>query len=100
VSKLQSNPADECDFETLSCSAIRELGAFIAAVTDSFGTEQAQLAADDWVRELNAVPPGELSARTWRMITIASSVRLAARLNTASSDTNVYQPSSVSEPLT
>src|SRR4051794_34214167 len=82
VNALQLNSVRGCELEELTSSAQRELGAFLKAVIDSFGSEQAQLAAEDWSQELNATPPAELSARTWRALTIASSVRLASRLNT------------------
>ena len=35
----------------LTAMAERELGAFIAAVTELFGSEQAKIAADDWIEE-------------------------------------------------
>jgi hypothetical protein len=66
--------------------AERELGAFISAVTGSFGSEEARLAAEDWLDELVLLEtlPG-LRSRDWRVITIAASARLAIRVN-ASSD--------------
>jgi hypothetical protein len=59
-----------------------ELGAFISAVTELFGAEQARLAADDWLDELVLTEerPG-LTSRDWRSITIAASARLANRVN-------------------
>ena len=47
--------------------AERELGAFITAVTELFGPEQARLAAEDWVNELKLIdaPPGP-TRREWR----------------------------------
>jgi hypothetical protein len=79
--------------------AERELAAFITAVTELFGPEQAMLAAADWVNELELMDalPGPTS-REWRSVTIAASVQLARRLNTyadrptpraASTDTKV-----------
>jgi hypothetical protein len=63
--------------------AERELGAFIRAVTELFGPEQARLAAQDWVNELELTDalPGP-TTRDWRSVTVAASVQLARRLNT------------------
>ena len=63
--------------------AERELGAFIGAVTELFGPEQARLAADDWINELESMDglPGP-TKRQWRSITVAALVQLARRLNT------------------
>ena len=65
--------------------AERELGAFIRAVTELFGSEQARLAAEDWLDELALMEalPG-LTSRDWRLITIAASARLANRVNASS----------------
>jgi hypothetical protein len=67
--------------------AERELGAFIRAVTELFGSEQARLAAADWVDELELMDalPGPASSE-WRSVTVAASARLARRL------TNVDHP--------
>jgi hypothetical protein len=62
--------------------AERELGAFITAVTELFGSEQARLAAEDWLDELvlrGTLP--RLTSRDWRLVTIAASARLANRVN-------------------
>jgi hypothetical protein len=100
----QSKSGREENFADLMASAERELGAFVKAVTDSFGTEQAWRAADDWLGKLESMPlPDELTSRLWRTITIASAARLALRLNTASTDTKVSpirsSNCSVQEPL-
>jgi hypothetical protein len=79
--------------------AERELGAFIRAVTELFGPEQARLAAEDWVDELELMDalPGP-ARRDWGSVTVAASAQLARRLNTgvdrptprvASTDTKV-----------
>ena len=69
-------------FARLMTLAERELGAFISAVTELFGSEQARLAAEDWLDELVSMEtlPG-LTSRDWRLITIAASARLANRVN-------------------
>jgi hypothetical protein len=63
--------------------AERELGAFIRAVTELFGSEQARLAADVWVDELELMDalPGP-TGREWGEVTVAASAQLARRLNT------------------
>lgn len=65
--------------------AARELSAFIAAVTNLFGAEHAQLSAEDWLDASSSmeIRPGSTS-RDWRTVTIAASARLASRLSVAS----------------
>ena len=62
--------------------AEREFSAFISAVKELLGPEQAQLSTVDWLDEpeLMDSQPGSTS-RNWRAITIAASARLANRLN-------------------
>jgi hypothetical protein len=64
--------------------AERELSAFFNAVTQLFGPEQAELSAEDWLRELIEVDGLPASAREWRLITARSSTRLASRVITSS----------------
>jgi len=77
--KNGQSPADA----ELVVIAERELGAFIRAVTELFGPEQARLAAEDWVDELELMDalPGP-TRREWGSVTIAASAQLARRLNT------------------
>jgi hypothetical protein len=77
--KTAKSPADG----DLMVIAERELGAFIRVVTESFGPEQARLATEDWVEEVELMDalPGP-SRREWGSVTIAASVQLAKRLNT------------------
>jgi hypothetical protein len=72
-------------FAKLMTMAERELGAFISAVTDLFGSEQVRAAAEDWLEELVLMEtlPG-LTSLDWRLITIAASARLANRVNASS----------------
>jgi hypothetical protein len=83
----------------LMALAERELGAFIGAVMELFGPEQARLAADDWISELELMDdlPGP-TKRHWRSVTVAALTQVAKRLNTgvdrptqgvASTDTKV-----------
>ena len=76
------NPQSPADADVMAV-AERELGTFIGAVTELFGSEQAVLAAEDWVDELESMDalPGP-TIRDWRSVTVAASTRLARRLNT------------------
>ena len=64
--------------------AERELSAFFNAVAQSFGSEQAELSADDWLRELIEVDALPASVREWRLITAKASTRLADRVRVSS----------------
>ena len=70
----------------LTALAERELAAFFGAVTELFGSEQARLAAEDWLHELVTVNGLPGSTREWRQITIEVSARLASRVNSISTD--------------
>ena len=64
--------------------AEREFSAFIAAVAELFGADQARMSVEDWLDELGFMDVSPRSThRDWRAITIAASVRLANRLNAA-----------------
>jgi hypothetical protein len=64
--------------------AERELSAFIGAVTQLFGPEEAKLSAEDWLYESELVDRPPLSmGRNWRAVTVAASARLANRLAVA-----------------
>ena len=71
--------------------AEREFSAFISAVKELFGPEQAQLSAFDWLDELKFRDgqPGSTS-RDWRAVTIAVAARLANRLNAGSHDRSPF----------
>jgi hypothetical protein len=60
--------------------AERELSAFIRAVTELFGPEQARPSREDWLdeSELKDSPP-RATSRDWRAVTVAASARLANR---------------------
>jgi hypothetical protein len=49
--------------------AERELSAFFNAVTQLFGSEQAELSAEDWLQELIEIDGLPTSAREWRLVT-------------------------------
>jgi len=67
--------------------AEREFSAFISAVKELLGPDQAQLSAMDWLDELELMDsqPGSTNRR-WRAVTIAASARLANRLNAGQHD--------------
>jgi hypothetical protein len=60
--------------------AERQLSAFFAAITQLFGAEQAELSAEDWLRELIETDALPSSAREWQSFTAKVSTRLASRL--------------------
>ncbi len=61
--------------------AEQELSAFFIAVTDLFGSEQAEISAEDWLRELIEIDGLPVSTHEWRLITARVSARLANRVN-------------------
>jgi len=72
--------------EHLMASAERELGAFISAVSELFGSEHGQRAAEDWLAEFeraefNSIDTLPEARREFRAVTIAAAVRLAGWLN-------------------
>jgi len=76
--------SDGPTFAKLMTMAERELGSFISAVTELFGSEQARLAVEDWLDELELMETlSGLNVRNWRSITIAASARLANRVRTS-----------------
>ena len=64
--------------------AERELASFLSAVTELFGSEQAEHSADDWLHELIKIDGLPASTREWRLITARASTRLANRVNASS----------------
>jgi hypothetical protein len=80
--KPSNNPHSGCaDFITMG---ERELSAFVSAVTQLFGSEQAELSAEDWLHELIEIDGLPASTREWRLITAKVSTRLASRVNASS----------------
>ncbi len=71
----------------LMTMAERELSAFFNAVTQLFGSEQAELSAEDWLHELIETDGLPASTREWRLITAKVSTRLASRVNASSLST-------------
>ncbi len=65
----------------LTCMTQRELGAFMRAVTDMYGSGEAEIAAGDWLDELESIEElPECASHTFRLVTIAAASRLASRL--------------------
>jgi hypothetical protein len=63
-------------------SAERELSAFITAINNLLGAEQARQASEDWMEELEQTDfPSGTPVIHWRQITIAAASRLAGRVN-------------------
>ena len=60
--------------------AEREMSAFFKAVTELFGFEEAQVSAEDWLREVIAIDHLPASAGEWRSITVTVLSRLARRV--------------------
>jgi hypothetical protein len=79
TSKNSNHPCPE-----LTTMAARELAAFFNAITQLFGPEQADLSAEDWLRELIKVGDLPTSTREWRLITAKASTRLARRVSASS----------------
>ena len=77
----------------LMTMAEREWSAFFSAVTQLFGSEQADLSAEDWLHELIEIDSLPSSAREWRLITAKVSTRLPGGVNASS-------PSSLSAEFT
>jgi hypothetical protein len=75
TSKNSPNPCPD-----LMTMAERELSAFFNAVAQSFGSEQAELSAEDWLRELIEIDGLPASTQEWRLITAKGSTRLATRV--------------------
>ena len=65
----------------LMTTAERKLSAFLSAVTELFGSEEAEASAEDWLRELMASNDLPASTRDWRTLTIAAAAQLASRVN-------------------
>jgi len=63
--------------------AQRELGAFFRAVSELFGPGEAEVSAEDWLREVEAGGTLPVSAREWRQITVKVISQLADRVGHA-----------------
>jgi hypothetical protein len=79
---IQRRPPKKANLDCAEFMTIaeRELGAFFSAVTELFGSEQAEHSAEDWLDELEAVDRLPASTREWRLITAKVATRLANRV--------------------
>jgi hypothetical protein len=82
LSKISTLPCSD-----LTTMAERELSAFFKAVTKLFGSEQAELSAEDWLQALTEIDDLPSSTDEWRLITAKVSTRLASRVRSSSSST-------------
>ena len=58
-----------------------ELSAFVRAVTELYGPEQARISEKDWLDESDLLDdPPRSEIRNWHAVTIAASARLADRV--------------------
>jgi len=80
--KPSNNYAAACS--DLTTMAERELAAFFKATAQLFGSEQAELSAEDWLQELTEIDGLPASTREWRLITAKVSTRLASRVSASS----------------
>jgi hypothetical protein len=80
--KPHRNPNPSC--ADLMPIAEQELAAFFHAVTELFGSEQAELSAEDWLHELIETDRVPASTGEWRLITAKVSTRLANRVHASS----------------
>ena len=80
----QSSKDHTLDCADVMTTAEQELTAFFRAVVNLFGSELAELSADDWLNELMTTEALPSSTREWRGITLKASTRLAARVSASS----------------
>jgi hypothetical protein len=80
---LSEMPANHESCADITRMAERELAAFFNAVKKLFGPNQAELAANDWLQELEITDALPVAVRGWRLITINAAKRLATRLNSS-----------------
>ena len=80
--KASSNFNPPCP--DLMTMAERELSAFFNAITQLFGSQQAELSAEDWLQELIEIDRLPASTREWRSFTAKVSTRLASRVSASS----------------
>ena len=78
---MNSDEFDALSYEDQTHLAERELAAFIGAVNELFGPEEALLSADSWLDDSESMDsPPRSTGRDWRAVTVAASARLAHRL--------------------
>ena len=83
ITRPPAHDSDGCI--DLLAMAEQELQAYFNAVRELFGSEQAQLSAEDWLHELEASKTLPVSVRQLRTISINVAKRLTGRLNVTTS---------------
>jgi hypothetical protein len=73
----------------LTTMAERELSALLNAVTQLFGSGQAELSAEDWLHEVIETDALPASVREWRSITTKVLSRLASRVTVSSQSSSL-----------
>jgi hypothetical protein len=81
VARTERSESNNVTCANLITMAEQELAAFFGAVTKLFGSHQAGVWAEDWLRELTAVNVLPTSACEWRLLTVKVVTRLAPRVN-------------------
>jgi len=80
IARYKPSKDSNADCADLMTMAERELSAFFKAVSQLFGSQQAERSAEDWLNELIEIDDLPASTREWRMITAKASTRLASRV--------------------
>jgi hypothetical protein len=86
---MKNQFADPRDPKNPDCAhsvnlAERELAAFFGAVRELFGSELAEISAEEWLHELEATDDLPASTREWQTLTAKASLWLANRVNAPS----------------
>jgi hypothetical protein len=82
----------------LEILAEQEFSAFFSAVTELFGSEQAELSAEDWIQELASVNVLPDSSDEWRRLSIKVSAQLAKRVTVAQGMPNEKRTVNAAQP--
>ena len=85
--KLSKTSTTDCT--AVTTMAEQELSAFFNAVAQLFGAEEAELSAEEWLRELIDIDSLPASTREWRLITAHALTRLARRVGASSLSTEL-----------
>ena len=81
MQSLSKESIEKRTFNNLLHRAERELGAFMSAVTELHGPQQARIAADDWICAFESTNEQfGFTTSEWRKVTIIAASRLATRL--------------------
>ena len=83
---VRHNPSNHSNLgcADLITMAERELSVFFNAISQLFGPEQAERAAEDWLQELIKIDGLPATTREWRLITAKVTTRLPGGVNASS----------------